>query len=217
MKIYFALGVAVSGLCASQASANDFPGARIEIVTGWDHARGKLSYKDSAFPEDNDSVSETTDGPIFGAAIGYDVRLNSSMYAGVELGADIADNKRCEEVYGDDAACFKLKRNIAVGARLGGRLTDGAMMYAGIAYVNGRGTLKYTDDLDPSNNLSISDDRDGKRLSTGVEFRLGGRFYGKFEYRYLDYKDYKYRLDETSKLSLGFDRHQVVGGVGARF
>lgn len=209
------IGFVLAGTFATPAYAQNFPMGRVEVHAGWDHVRGKLSYSDSDFPENNVSASENTDGVVYGTTVGIDVPV-SGFYVGVEATADLASNKRCEPVFGDDRACFKVKRNFAVGGRLGIPLTHKALVYAGAAYVNGRARVSYTDDLDPSNNGAISDSRDGYRLSYGLEYRVKGNVYTKAEYRYSDYNNYSASLG-SEKLSLGFDRHQVVAGVGVRF
>lgn len=50
----------------------------------------------------------------------------------------------------------------------------------------------------------------------GLEHRLGGNFFAKAEYRYSNYQDYRVS-DGVESASLGFDRHQAVGGLGVRF
>lgn len=188
---------------------------RIEVNAGWDHVRGKLSYSDSAAPENNFSESRNTDGVVFGGTVGVDVPV-AGVYVGPEASFDLASNKRCEPVLGSDSACFKVKRNFAVGARVGVPLAHRALFYVGAAYVNGRARVSYTDELDASNNFAVSDNRDGYRLSTGLEFRLKGNFFTKAEYRYSNYNNYSV-TSGTERASLGFDRHQVVGGLGVRF
>lgn len=198
------------------AAAQDFPGGHIEAMVGYDSMRGVITYKDSAVPEDNFAVDESTNGVVFSIAAGYDVRISRNLFAGVEGSFDLADNQRCTEVYGNDAACFDVGNNFAVGGRLGTRLGSNAMFFVGAAYVNGEAEISYEDDLDPSYNFSESDNRGGYRLSAGLEHRLTGMVFGKVEYRYSDYGDYNYEYG-TETVDLGFDRHQVLAGVGMRF
>lgn len=200
---------------ATPAAAKEFPIGRIEANVGWDHVRGKLSYRDSAFPADNFSGSRNTDGVVYGATVGVDVPM-SGLYLGLEGSVDLADNKRCLPVFGDDSACFKVKRNFAAGGRVGVPLGTRALYYVGAAYVNGKARASYTDDLDPSNNIAASDSRDGYRISTGAEVRLQGKMFTKLEYRYSDYGDYDL-ASGTQRASVGITRHQVVGGIGVRF
>ncbi|OWQ95121.1 outer membrane protein [Sphingopyxis witflariensis] len=212
----YAIAAAVVAVSIAPAQAQDFPGLRVEANVGFDSTRGKLSYKDTAAPEDDFSVGESTSGVTYGGTIGYDAKMSDSIYLGFEVSADFADNKRCEEVFGDDAACFSLKRNLAAGVRIGTAVAKSTLFYVGAAYVNGKARVSYTDELDASNNISDSDARDGYRLSAGIEHRLSGNIFAKAEYRYSDYKDYKL-ADGTESLALGFSRHQGVVGVGVRF
>ncbi|KHK89025.1 outer membrane protein [Novosphingobium malaysiense] len=212
----FLIAVAAGAMLSTPAYAQSFPGARIEANLGWDHLAGKVTYEDSAFPEDNFKLKDNTDGVLYGVTIGYDMKVAERIYLGIEGSADFTDNKKCSEVFGEDRACFKAKRNLAAGVRLGGGLSKSDLVYVGAAYVNGRATISYDDNLDPSNDFSYSDNRDGYRLSAGLEHRVSGNVFTKLEYRYSDYKDYKASAG-TESASLGFDRHQVVAGIGARF
>jgi outer membrane immunogenic protein len=77
------------------------------------------------------------------------------------------------------------------------------LLYAKAGYVNGRVNVAYdapgsADDFDDGVNL------DGVRVGAGVEFALGGNIYAKTEYRYSNYE-------------AGYDKHQLVGGLGIRF
>lgn len=213
MKHYI-LGLA-SLMVAGTASAQEFPGFRIEGNIGWDHVGATLAYEDSEFPEDNFKESGDTDGMLLGGTIGYDLPVGP-VYLGVEGSFDIPINNRCEEVYGFDEACFKPRSNLAVGGRIGVPLSKRALLYAGAAFVSGEAEISYKDELDPSYDFSLKDRRDGIRFSGGAEVRLVDNWFTKVEYRYSDYDDYEYAIDSES-LSLGFDRHQIVTGIGVRY
>lgn len=204
------------GSVASPVFAEGFTGARIEAHAGYDHVSAKLKYEDTAFPDDNVTAKESTNGILYGIGVGYDFPVGDSWILGVEANFDMADNDRCEEVFGNDAACFKVKRDLSVGARIGTALGKSTLFYVGGAYVNGKAKVSYTDDLDPTNDFAISDTRSGWRLSTGVEVALASKAYAKAEYRYTHYSRYKASAG-TESVSLGFDRHQLLAGVGMRF
>ncbi|QSB43492.1 porin family protein [Altererythrobacter sp. FM1] len=212
------LAACLAAAWAGGASAQEarFPGLRIEAVGGLDITGAKLAYEDTAFPADNFAVTEDTTGAVFGFGIGYDARIGQGTYVGIEGGYEWSDNERCEAVYGGDSACFSLKRNYFVGVRGGGRLSSAALAYGGIAYVNGKGEVSYSDPAAPADNFAFSDNRGGYRVSVGVEQRLGKNVYGKLEYRYTDYADYTY-TSGTETATLSFDRNQVIAGVGVRF
>jgi outer membrane immunogenic protein len=214
-KVLFSVAFA-AGVVSSPAFAEGFTGARIEAHAGYDHVSAKLKYEDTAFPDDNVTAKESTSGLVYGGGIGYDFPVSEIWIVGVEANFDLANNDRCEEVFGDDAACFKVKRDLSVGARLGAVMSKSTMFYVGAAYVNGKAKISYTDDLDPTNDFAISDTRGGWRLSTGVEVALASKVYAKAEYRYSHYSRYKASVG-TESLSLGFDRHQALAGLGVRF
>lgn len=196
--------------------ADRFPGAHISITAGVDHTSADVQYEDTAFPADNFRESESTTGIVYGIAAGYDFRLSPGAYFGVEGGYEMADNERCEEIFGGDEGCFSLKRNWFAGVRGGTRLSASTMFYGGAAYVNGKARISYVDPAFPADNFTESDDRDGYRLSLGLENRFGGNVFGKLEYRYSNYSNYELQ-DGTESYALGFQRHQVVAGVGVRF
>ncbi len=208
-------GLVCSLAFAGAANAQDFPGLRFEGLLGWDHVGAALDYEDIDFPEDNFKETGSTDGFLVGAAIGYDVPVGP-VYLGVEGSIDIPINNRCEEVYGDDAACFKTRSNLAIGGRIGVPASKSALLYVGAAYVSGEAEISYTDDFDPDFDLSYSDRQGGYRLSGGAEVRLTGNWFAKAEYRYSDYDDYSVS-EGTETANLSFDRHQVVTGLGVRF
>ena len=211
----FILFPLLAGGLAAPAMAQDFPMFRVEATVGYDNLEGTVDYRDTAVPADNFSVSDNTDGAVFGAAVGVDVPVGP-VYLGAEASVDFASNKRCSEVFGDDAACFKAKRSFALGGRIGIPAGKRVLVYAGGAWVNGKAEISYEDDLDPSNDFTLSDDRDGYRISGGLEYRWQKNVFVKLEYRYSDYEDYSYS-EGTESISLGFTRQQVVAGIGARF
>jgi outer membrane immunogenic protein len=213
MKRYLSLVAAIAA--ATPAAAQEFPGFRIEANIGWDHVNATLDYEDSDFPEDNFRESGNTDGMLLGGTIGYDLPVGP-VYLGIEGSFDIPINKRCETLYGYDEACFKPHANLAVGGRIGVPLSKRALLYAGAAYVTGKAEVTYEDEIDPSYDFSYDDWRDGMRFSGGAEVRLIDNWFTKVEYRYTDYDDYKYAFD-SERVSLGFERHQIVTGIGVRY
>jgi outer membrane immunogenic protein len=212
------LAATAAACCSAPAMAQDarFPGFHVEGMIGYDHTSARVTYEDTAFPADNFEVEEDTNGVVFGIGAGYDVRLSEGKYFGIEAGYEFSDNERCEEVYGGDEACFSLKRNLYVGARGGARLSARTLAFAGIGYINGKGRVSYADPADPTGDFSYTEDRDGFRLSAGLEHRLVRNIFGKIEYRYYNYDNFTEEAG-TERASLGFDRNQLMIGLGARF
>jgi outer membrane immunogenic protein len=218
MKYTLLAAVGITAL-ASTAMAQEAPavgGFHVEVVGGYDNTSARVAHEDTAFPEDNVSESESTDGFVYGISAGYDFAFSNSGTFGVEVGYEQADNERCEEVYGGDAACFSLKRSLYAGVKGSTLLAPRTSLTAGIGYVNGKARLSYADPAFPSDNFAVSDNRDGLRLSLGLEQRFSSNFFGKIEYRFSDYKNYDF-VDGTESYKLGFRRNQVVAGLGLRF
>ena len=51
----------------------------------------------------------------------------------------------------------KVKRHLSVGGGFGAALSKATLFYVGDAYVNGKASISFTDDLDPTNDFAISD------------------------------------------------------------
>lgn len=182
----------LAGSAATPALAQDaapFTGPRVEAIIGYDTA---------------DVEGENSDGLVYGGGIGYDFNLGGAI-AGIE--AELSDSTIDECISGVDVAgdelCVQAGRDIYVGGRIGTVLGSNTLLYGKAGYVNGRANLQYdapgtVDDFDDGVNL------DGVRLGAGVEFALSGNVFAKTEYRYSNFEQ-------------GYEKHQLVGGIGFRF
>lgn len=219
---YVILTATAAAVAATPAFAQDanvdtgFGSAHISATVGIDHTSADVQYEDTAFPADNFRESESTTGLVYGINAGYDFQLSPGSTLGIEGSYEWSDNERCEELFGNDEACFALKRNWYVGVRGGAQMGESTLLFAGLGYTNGRARISYTDPAFPADNFSVADDRDGWRASLGLEQSLGTNLFGKIEYRYSNYKNLEY-ADGTESIALGFQRHQVVAGLGMRF
>ena len=172
MKKIYAVAVAALAISAAPAFAQSGPtapaGPRIEALAGYDHARVDIGNDEHA----------TQDGFVYGARLGYDIPMGSSVSFGVD--AEITDSTA--------------KTKYDAGA---GRIGAGRDLYAG-----GRIT-----DVYEYSNGDVERDHaslDGIRLGVGGQFNISPNAYALTEYRYSNYQS-------------GFDRHQVLAGVGYRF
>lgn len=169
--------------------AAPFTGPRVEAIIGY---------------ETTDVEDENSGGVTYGGAIGYDFNLGGAV-AGFE--AELTDSTVDECVAGVDVTgdelCAQLGRDIYVGGRIGAVLGSSTLLYAKAGYVNGRVNLQY-DAPGTANDFDDGVNLDGVRAGGGVEFALGGSAYAKAEYRYSNYE-------------AGYDKHQLVGGIGFRF
>ena len=205
--------VAISTPAMAQEAAP--AGFHVEGVLGYDSTKASVDYEDTAFPADNFEDSASEGSFLYGVNAGYDFALGTNTI-GFEVGAEWTDTKHCDELYGDDALCGSLKRNLYAGLKGSTMLAPRTALTAGIGYVNGRAKLSYDDFATTGVDLAESESRDGYRLSLGLQQTLSSNTFAKLEYRYSDYKDYTY-VDGTESIALGFTRHQVVAGLGVRF
>jgi outer membrane immunogenic protein len=190
-KIAFAAiaAVAVAAPAAAQEGA-PFTGPRIEALVGYDNLRG---------------AGDGRDGLAYGVAAGYDFQMGGAV-AGLEVEYTDSDVDGCATgfVVAADRICATAGRDLYAGGRLGFAVAPSTLVYAKAGYTNARVGLNYTDSVTPANDFRLSDELDGVRVGAGLEQKLGTNLYAKAEYRYSNYES-------------GFERHQVLGGVGFRF
>lgn len=223
MTILAALGCAlIAAPVAAQDTVLNHDGFHIEAIGGYDVLDLEI-----------DGLGSGDEGDImYGIAAGYDFRSpNSNVTFGVE--AELADSSvgigesyvgNIEGFDVDATASADAGRDIYVGARVGGVLSENVLVYAKGGYTNMsidfgvNGTI----DGEPfggSENATF----DGVRFGAGVEFAFSQSAFAKLEYRYSNYRDGEIELDgETFDLGDLFDdadltRNQFVAGVGFRF
>ncbi len=179
---------------ATPAFAQDNPnlgGFHIDGIVGWDHPSIE---------------GETADGVVYGIGAGYDFRAGNAIF-GVEVEA--TDSSSDESVTGSAIAGDTLRvragRDLYVGGRAGFGIGSNSLLYAKLGYTNSRVRVDYDDGTAATlADFSLRDNLDGVRAGAGAQFGIGSNAYIRTEYRYSNYEQ-------------GFDRHQVIGGVGFRF
>lgn len=188
---------------------NVFQGFRVEAQAGYDRntydLRNSLS-QGTPFQE----ASVKAKGASFGGELGYDAQFNR-IVLGAYVGGEYSTAKLCEEASGTDDLCFRAKRNLNAGARLGYAFSADALVYVKGGYSNGRVSLDYVD-YASDEGFRESSDRDGYHVGAGIEFPIG-RFYVKGEYLRVDYSNY--RVDTATFIDA--KRDQAKFGVGYRF
>ena len=192
-------------LSAASASAAEFNGPWVDLRGGFDSVQLVASGSGA-------SASASRSGVTYGAAAGYDFAVGSKAVAGIQIGGYGTTTKVCEEVFGNDQACLKAGRDFEILARLGLKASPTTLFYGLAGYANGRISLTYADFDNATNNDSVSDNGGGFRLGAGVEHTFG-KMFAKAEYRYTSYD----KTDTGFDVSAGFNRHQVLAGVGIRF
>lgn len=199
--------VSAVALAGGANAATGYSGLRIEAQGGWDHSTAKLKYDDGVF---NETGHDRFDGVTYGAGAGYDIDLGGVLL-GTEGAINWSTGKDCTSD-GFERDCLKFGREFELGARLGTQLgANGPLLYGKVAYVNARLKAKASD-ID-GDVLTGHRNLDGVRFGVGLEQKLARQFYVKAEYRYTKFSDF--HIDDVTKA--GFDRHQVIGGVGLLF
>jgi outer membrane immunogenic protein len=191
-----AAGISVAFFPAA-ASAQDHrhasTGFRVEALTG---------YENAAF----DSVSDAN-GLLYGVGVGYDFAVKRLRFG---LEGEVTDSTARKRLYFFNAnntflgqVSLQSSRDLYVGARFGGEVARGILLYGKAGYSNFRESNAYS----PSVGGTVTHPRfDGFRIGAGAEFALGRRTFVKTEYRFTNYER-----------SQGFNRHQTVIGFGIRF
>ena len=189
------LAALLAGSFAAPAFAQDgapFTGPRVEGIVGWDRSQ----------VEDVDRE----DGVAYGVGVGYDFQMGDAVL-GVEAEAADSTTDRCAvdiDLTGDEL-CFKAKRDLYVGGRVGAVVGSNTLLYGKAGYTNARYGLDYEDGIDgDAGDFSEAENLDGVRVGGGLEHAIGPNSFVKAEYRYSNYE-------------AGVERHQVVTGFGFRF
>ncbi|HYD12661.1 MAG TPA: porin family protein [Allosphingosinicella sp.] len=188
-----ALLALLAGSAATPAVAQEpaaHGGLRVEALVGYDNIGA-------------DGV--TADGPVYGLGLGYDFQAGS-LVAGLEAEASDSGADECSQS-ADPAArwrCVAGGRDLYAGGRIGVAVGTRALLYAKAGYANSRVTAVPVVTVPVFPPPDFRRELDGIRAGAGVEIGLTARLFVKTEYRYTNYED-------------GFDRHQLVGGIGLRF
>lgn len=192
-----ALASAVATPALAQTAAGPFTGLRIEGVAGYD-----------ALSDGHDQDSSSSNGIVYGGAVGYDIQLNSLIVgAEGELTGSTTDTRTDGLLVAGDRLRVDAGRDLYAGARVGFVVAPTTLAYAKAGYTNARIDARYD-----TGNTRVEDhtDLDGVRLGAGIEQQIGAKTYVKGEYRYSHY-------GRADGYDIDADRHQIVAGVGMRF
>lgn len=194
MRKYIVAALLASSFAAAPALAQEgapFTGPRIEGLVGWDRAQIEDGGRE--------------DGVAYGVGVGYDFQMGGAV-VGVEGEAALSTTDECVTglVTAGDELCFKAKRDLYAGARIGTVVGSSTLLYAKGGYTNGRFGLDYDDGGSGAGDYDLSRNLDGARIGAGLEHAVGPNSFVKAEYRYSNYED-------------GFERHQALAGFGFRF
>ena len=143
------------------------------------------------------------DDVMYGIGGGYDVQLGGAL-VGIEGEVTDSNNKQCvgARTAADPRLCAKAARDLYVGGRVGKVIGGRTLLYVKAGYTNAR--FKLTDD-DGTNQITLDrTNLNGVRVGAGAEYSITPNSFVKAEYRYSNYEQ-------------GFERHQLLGGVGFRF
>lgn len=184
-------GAAATPAFAQDATDGRFSGPRVEAIVGYDPTKDDGEGRDCA---------------VYGIGAGYDIRSGNVVFGvGAEASKSTIDQCVTGAVVAGDELCVEAGRELTIGGRLGVVAGSNALVYGHAGYTNARVDVDYDNGTNAPNAFeSQSSNLDGVRVGGGVEFGLGRSAYAKAEYRYSNYEQ-------------GFDRHQVVGGIGLRF
>ena len=210
-----ALGTLAVPAQAQSYGDDPFTGPRVEGVVGVDI----LTPGSSEDFDNNDDLDDSIEGVAYGVGVGYDFALGSTV-VGIEgeyVESEAETDFDTTTFSGFGVGNIEAGRDLYVGARVGFRAGDNALVYAKGGYTNTRVNLLATDNTtDVGNDVEL----DGFRLGAGAEYALDSGVFIKGEYRYSNYSDAT--LENRGGVDLrdydvDLDRHQVMVGVGYRF
>jgi outer membrane immunogenic protein len=205
------LAALLAGTIATPAFAQDagpFSGLRVEAIAGYD----RVGSSDNEDEDDN----ETIGGVAYGVGAGFDFDLGN-MVVGID--AEYSDSTGDKSVTEDgETTRLKTGRDLYVGGRLGFRAGPSTLIYGKAGYTN----LSLEGRIsEGATGVDFDGESDGWRFGAGVEQLFGANAYGKLEYRYSDYGNFKAKVGGVDVGDIGDDvdlnRHQVVVGLGFRF
>ena len=210
IRVILAASALLAASTAANAQSNDH--FRVEAIGGWDDVVAHEKFTDSA--GDQFTARGSKSGATYGVGTGFDIESETGLVFGPIASVMWSSAKSCGSDDFGDRSCIKPGRDIEAGARVGQRYSgSGTLAYVKLAYVNDRINASLSDGVDE---VSSHENRSGVRVGLGLEQPIGSRLYVKAEYRYTDLKDQKI-ADADESLRFGFERHQVVAGIGARF
>lgn len=195
------LAAALPTQAAAQDAAARAGGLRLELMAGFDSARANVAGEDDA-DEDNDGQNETFRGVVYGGGVGFDMPMGA-----VDLGFDAEATFTTTDRTIDEGE-VALGRDLYVGGRLTGHVTNSVSIYGKVGYTN----LAVRTDLDEGEDIpDLGDVRgtlNGVRGAIGIQISAndddGDDVYYGVEARYSNYE-------------AGVTRRQAMLVIGARF
>jgi len=183
--------IGVAAPAAAQDAAT-FTGPRVEAQVGWERIRFDLG---------DYGVEESTQdsGITYGATVGYDVALGTSLVAGVEATLSYSST---DGAFADSSALgytYDTGRELAVAGRVGVPVGSSALLYGKAGYTNLRVSA-----VDDAATTTTRTDLDGIQAGVGAEIALTPSTFVKGEYSYSDYEN-------------DISRHRILTGIGIRF
>ena len=192
MKLIHVLAAAAATFVATPSLAAPVSGGRVEAIVGWDN--NSVDVDDFGFGDVD------RDGFLYGVRAGYDFGISDRVSIGVD--AEITDSTAdIDLVDGNDFADINIGRDIYVGARVTGAVSNNVNLYGMLGYTNARisadarvGTTTFSD----------AANADGIRAGVGAQYYVASNAFVGLEYRYSNYE-------------ADYSRHQVAATLGFRF
>jgi outer membrane immunogenic protein len=186
------LAVALPSQAAAQDADARTGGVRIDLVAGFDSARADV---------EGDENTETFRGVVYGAGIGFDMPMGAVQF-GIDAEATFTTTDRTIA-----AGELALGRDLYVGGRVTGHVSNSVSVYAKVGYTN----LAIRTDLNAGQTVpdldGVRGTLNGGRAAVGIQISAGDGdddvYYG-VEGRYSNYE-------------AGVTRRQAVLVIGTRF
>lgn len=215
-KFFSALLIGGTTFAATPAVAQQvnptFTGPRVEGIIGYDN----LGAGDS---QDVDGDDQNIDGLLYGVNAGFDFAAGGAVI-GAE--AEYSDSTGKVETNTSDPDFFgfgrvQAERDLYVGLRAGVLVQPTTLVYVKGGYTNLKlGATARDGETELAGNFKL----DGYRAGVGAEQAIGERTFAKLEYRYSNYSNGEFSLNDrfvAGELDADADRHQIVAGFGFRF
>ncbi len=195
-----AVMLASAAVVATPAIAQEeapFTGPHVEVLGAYDNVEGEDAF-------------------AYGIGAGFDFQVGGFI-AGIEGEAMDSTARQRENGFlvTGDRFTQSVARDFYVGARVGGEIAPGTLLYAKGGYTNARLKTRYDNGAGVVSRSGTN--FDGYRIGAGIEKKFalfGPSGFVKAEYRYSNYKNANVG---SADVDVDFDRHQGLVGVGVRF
>jgi len=169
--LFVALALAATPACADESGEDKIGGMRIEVHAGIERPNLSDTQGGTTY------VASLGSGFVYGAEVGYDVKVSDTVTVGPYVSFDAGGADKCEN-YTDPGVngtvCFKSQSGLSVGVRGAIRAGSKAELYLGLGYDVYDTDFTIVERNSVTNAIVFNYANPGNRKGLGVSF--GGNY-----------------------------------------